>query len=601
MAERFVSERDLKFLLYEVFDAGNLCTFPYFEEHSRETFDMVLETAFKMGRDLLFPSFQEMDKMPPELIEGGVNVHPVVREFMRACGEGGWIAANAPFEMEGQQLPILVTSICRFVFSAANYSASVYPLLTTGAAHLIETFGSDDLIHTFIPKMYSGEWQGTMALTEPQAGSSLSDITTQAAPKPTGEYRIQGQKIFISAGDHNGVENVIHLMLARIKGAPPGVKGISLFVVPKKRIAGNGDLVSNDVHVAGIYHKLGYRGTPLTQLSLGENEDCHGYLVGEPHKGLPYMFQMMNAARIDVGLGAAAIASAAYHASLEYAQQRPQGRTPGSKNPTLPQVPIIQHADVKRMLLFQRAVVEGSLSLILQCGRYEDMKRVSDGAEAERYGLLLDLLTGVAKSYPSEMGILSISQGLQILGGYGFCDEFPLEQYYRDARIHPIHEGTTGIQGMDLLGRKVMMNGGKAFQLYVEEVEKTISEARGAARLKTYAEALDKALKQLESVTGHLKKIAAGGTPEHFLADATLYLEYFGIVAIAWQWLKQGFFIVKGIENAPTQTEHHFYQGKFYTLRFFFNYELPKTKALAKSLMNAEGLTVEMAEHFFTH
>lgn len=601
MAERFVSERDLRFLLYEVFDAEALCTYPYFEEHSRETFDMVVETAFKMGRDLLFPYFQEMDKIPPELTDGEVRVHPMVKEFMLACGEGGWIAANAPFEMEGQQLPILVTSICRFIFSAANYSASVYPMLTTGAAHLIESFGSDGLIQTFIPKMHSGQWQGTMALTEPQAGSSLSDITTQATPNPTGEYRIRGQKIFISAGDHNGVENVVHLMLARIKGAPPGVKGISLFVVPKKRIAENGDLVPNDVHVAGIYHKLGYRGTPLTQLSLGENEDCHGYLVGEPHQGLSYMFQMMNAARIDVGLGAAAIASAAYHASLEYARQRPQGRLPGAKDPTLPQIPIIQHADVKRMLLFQRAVVEGSLSLILQCGRYEDMKRVSDGAQAERYGLLLDLLTGVAKSYPSEMGIWSISQGLQILGGYGFCDEFPLEQYYRDARIHPIHEGTTGIQGMDLLGRKVMMNGGEAFRLYLEKVRKTITDARETEHLKTYAEALDKALTQLGAVTGHLKEIAAEGATERFLADATVYLEYFGIVAIAWQWLKQGCFIVKGMEAAASPKEQRFYQGKFYTLRFFFNYELPKTEGLARSLTDAEGLAVEMAENFFTH
>ena len=257
MAEKFVSERNLKFLLYEVFNAEDLCTYPYFEEHSREVFDMVLETALKMGRDLLFPCFQEMDKIPPEFIDGEVKVHPAVKEFMKACGEGGWIAANAPFELEGQQLPILITATCRFIFSAANYSGSVYPLLTAGAAHLIQSFGSEELISTFIPRMFSGEWQGTMALTEPQAGSSLSDITTQAEPTGEGYYRIRGQKIFISAGDHDCAENVIHLMLVKIKGAPAGVRGISLFVVPKKRIADNGDLVFNDVNVAGIYHKLG--------------------------------------------------------------------------------------------------------------------------------------------------------------------------------------------------------------------------------------------------------------------------------------------------------------------------------------------------------
>ncbi|MBW1775871.1 MAG: acyl-CoA dehydrogenase family protein, partial [Deltaproteobacteria bacterium] len=388
-----------------------------------------------------------MDKNPPEFIDGKVKVHPMVRPFMKECGEGGWIAAGAPFELGGQQLPFMISAAFRFILSAANYSASVYPLLTSGAAHLIESFGTQEMIDTYIPKMFSGDWQGTMALTEPQAGSSLADITTLAEPTDRGYYKMRGQKIFISAGEHDGVENVIHLMLARIKGAPPGVKGVSLFVVPNKRIQENGRLVPNDVNVAGIYHKLGYRGSPITQLSLGEKDDCRGYLVGEPHKGLFYMFQMMNEARIDVGLGAAAIASAAYYASLEYARERPQGRRLSVKDPTLPPVPIIEHPDVKRMLLSQRAIVEGSLSLIFQCCEYSDMIRVSDGEEKERFGLLIDLLTPAAKTYPSEMGIVSVSQGLQCLGGYGYCDEFPLEQFYRDARIHPIHEGTTGIQG----------------------------------------------------------------------------------------------------------------------------------------------------------
>jgi len=417
LAEKFLNERNLKFLLYDVFHVEDLCTYPYFEEHSREVFEMVVDTALKMGRDLLFPAFAEMDKNPPEFVDGVVKVHPVVGEFMKACGEGGWIGSNAPFEMEGQQLPILITAACKFIFSAANYSATVYPFLTAGAAHLIESFGSQELKDAFIPHMFAGEWQGTMALTEPQAGSSLSDITTQAEPTDEGYYKIRGQKIFISAGDHDQVDNVVHLMLAKIKGAPAGVRGISLFVVPKKRISENGDLEPNDVNVSGTYHKLGYRGAPITQLSMGENDDCRGYLVGEPHQGLPYMFQMMNEARIDVGMGAAAIASAAYHASLEYARERPQGRSLKGKDPTQPQVLIIRHPDVKRMLLFQKAIIEGSLALILQCSRYADLKQVTEGEEKERVSLLLDLLTGVAKSYPAEMGIVSVNQGLQILGG----------------------------------------------------------------------------------------------------------------------------------------------------------------------------------------
>ena len=307
MAERFVSERNLKFMLYEVFDVEALTRYEYFREHDREILDMVLETALRIGKELLQPTLGEMDKNPPEFIDGKVKVHPMVRPFMKECGEGGWIAAGAPFELGGQQLPLMISGAFRFILSAANYSASVYPLLTSGAAHLIESFGTQDMIDTYIPKMFSGDWQGTMALTEPQAGSSLADITTLAEPTDRGYYRMRGQKIFISAGEHDGVENVIHLMLARIKEAPQGVKGISLFVVPNKRIQEDGELVPNDVSVAGIYHKLGYRGSPITQLSLGERDDCRGYLVGESNKGLFYMFQMMNEARIDVGLSAAAM------------------------------------------------------------------------------------------------------------------------------------------------------------------------------------------------------------------------------------------------------------------------------------------------------
>jgi butyryl-CoA dehydrogenase len=376
------------------------------------------------------------------------------------------------------------------------------------------------MIETYVPQMFSGEWQGTMALTEPQAGSSLADITTTAEPTDQGYYKVKGQKIFISAGDHDGVDNVIHLLLAKIKGAPAGVKGISLLTVPQKRLE-NGQLVSNDVNTAGIYHKLGYRGAPITQLSMGENGDCRGFLVGEPHKGLIYMFQMMNEARIDVGLGAAAIASAAYYASLEYAQQRPQGRRLTSKDPTQPQIPIIQHADIKRMLLFQRAVVEGSMSLIMQCALYADLGRVLTGEEKEKYELLLDLLTPVAKSYPSEMGIPSVSAGLQILGGYGYCDEFPLEQFYRDARIHPIHEGTTGIQGITLLGRNVTMKNGAALKLFLAEVQGTIKKAEEIGELKPYAQELKSALDRLTKVTLHLIGLAQSKGPEVFLADST--------------------------------------------------------------------------------
>jgi len=599
MAVKFVSERNIKFLLYEVFDVESLTEHEYYSEHNRKMFDMVLKAAVKLGKDLLFPIFEEMDRNQPELVNGEVKVHPSVKTIMKEFGEGGWISSRVPFDQDGEQLPSMVADVCEFIFAAANYSANTYPGLTFGASHLIESFGSQELYDAYVPRMRAGEWQGTMALTEPEAGSSLSDITTMAEPTDEGYYRIKGQKIFISAGDHDGVDNVIHLMLAKIEGAPAGVKGISLFVVPKKRIDDSGNLVPNDVAASGVYHKLGYRGCPIVQLSVGDKNDCRGWLVGEPHSGLKYMFQMMNEARIGVGMGATAMATAAYYACLDYTKSRLQGRKMGQKDPNLPPVPIIEHADVKRMLLFQRAVIEGALALIMQCSKYVDFQKVLSGEDKEKYHLLLEILTPIAKSYPSEMGILSISQGLQCLGGSGYCDDYPLEQYYRDCRIHPIHEGTTGIQGMDLLGRKVIMKNGQAFLLYINEIEDTISSAQQYSELKGFANDLNTTLTDLQDATQHLITIAQQQGPEAFLADATLYLEFFSIVTIAWQWLLQGLAVQKALNNGAKKADQNFYQGKMFTLRYFFAYELPKTLGLAKRLLDADRLTVDMQTGFF--
>ena len=599
MAEKFVSERNIRFLLYEVFDASSLVKYPRYADHSRDIFDMILGTALKLGRDLFKPTLQEMDKNQPEFVDGRVKVHPKVKEIMRICGDGGWISATAPAELGGQQLPSLVGFVPMFIYSAANYAASVYPYLTAGAAHLIYSFGTEELINAYIPGMHAGRWQGTMALTEPQAGSSLSDINTVAEPTDHGYYRMRGQKIFISTGDHDCVENVVHLLLARIAGAPAGVKGISLFVVPKLRPGEKDGLVGNDVQVTGIYHKMGYRGAPITHLSFGDNDDCRGYLVGQPNRGLSHMFQLMNEARIAVGIAATGIASAAYHAALEYARERPQGRPLTAKDPLSPQVLIIDHADIKRMLLFQRAVVEGSLSLLMQCGKYVDLEKVIEGDEKEKYNLLLEILTPVAKTYPAEMGILAVSQALQCLGGYGYCDEFPVEQLYRDARIHPIHEGTTGIQGLDLLGRKVTMKNGKAAMLLIKEMGTTIASAKDDPELKPYALELDEAVGKLQKVTAHLINLAMQGKVDHFLADATLYLEFFGIITIGWQWLLQALAVQKALRDNPAGTDMDFYQGKLYTFRYFFQYELPKIEGLAKSLLAGDRLTVEIKKDFF--
>lgn len=599
MAQKFASLENISFLLHDVFNVESLASFPYFSEHSKETFDLVIETARRMAAELLHPCMSEMDKNQPEYKGAQVSVHPVVRTFMKECGEGGWISANAPFDFGGQQLPFSITTSCYFLFAAANYSASVYPLLTTGAAHLIQSFGSKFLQDTFIERMFSGEWQGTMALTEPQAGSSLADITTKATPLTDDTYRIKGQKVFISAGEHDGTDNIVHLLLARIENAPAGTKGISLFVVPKKRLDESGNLVSNDVFCSGVYHKLGYKGAPITHLIFGDNDDCAGYLVGAPNKGLSYMFQMMNEARLEVGTGAAAIASAAYYASLEYANQRMQGRDISNRDPSGEPVRIIQHCDIKRMLLFQKSVVEGSLSLILQCSLYNDMKYSESLEDRKKAGLLLDLLTPVAKTFPSEMGILSVSAGLQILGGYGYCDEFPLEQLYRDARIHPIHEGTTGIQALDLLGRKALQDNGAAMRLFFEEVGATIKLAAEIDELKPYSHKMKIMLDKLQGVTMKLASIAMSGKIKHFLADATLFLELFGITAIGWQWLLQGVAACKAMQQSQDRAQENFYRSKIHTMKYFFHYETNKINGLYERLMEDFDITVDVSTDLF--
>jgi len=600
MAQKFISMRNLKFLLYEVFDLEALTRHDYFKTHNKKLFDMVLDAAQKIGTQMLHPIFEEMDRQPPRLDDGRVKVHPRVETVMAEFGAGGWISARFPEKFDGDQLPLLATSACWLIFCSANYSAAAFPALSAGAARLITSFGDKQLIDLYVANMLAGKWQGTMALTEPDAGSSLTDITTTAVPAADGTYRIRGRKVFISAGDHDGVENVVHLMLAKIEGAPAGIKGVSLFVVPAKRVGGQGELVPNDVVVSQIFHKLGYRGCPITELAIGENGDCIGHLVGEPHRGIVYMFQMMNEERVGVGTAAAAIASAAYHAALAYTRQRPQGRRLVEKDPSVPQVPIIEHADVKRMLLFQRSVVEGSFALLLQCALYEDLVTVlADGEEKEKCRLLLDLLTPVAKSYPSEMGIHATSQAIQCFGGYGYCEDFPVEQLFRDMRIHAIHEGTTGIQAMDLLGRKLVMHEGRAGLLFVEELKKTIAAAAAFSELEPMAQKLDAAQQKLQEVTFHLFGVAGDKGPEVFLADATLFLEMFGIVAVAWQWLLQALAARKALAANPSAAEKDFYTGKLYTCRYFFGYELPKIKGLAARLADNDYVTMEMETSFF--
>lgn len=592
MEPKFYSKENLRFLLNEVFHVEELCEREYYKEHSPENFELILEAADSLSTNHLRPILLEMDRNPPRMEKGEVKVHPKMKELMKKFGEDGWISMSAPHKFGGQQTPFTLLQAAGFIMSAANYSTMAYPFLSNGAAHLIETFGSDELQQKFIPKMFAGEWQGTMALTEPQAGSSLSDVVTSAKPTNENFYLIRGQKIFISCGDHDGCENMVHLMLARIEGAPVGTKGISLFVVPKKRVDENGNLVSNDVNTAGLFHKMGYHGAPIAHLMMGEKNDCRGYLVGEEHKGLSYMFQMMNEARIGVGMSAAAIASAAYYNSLEYANVRTQGRKITEKNPENPAIPIIEHADVKRMLLFQKSVVEGSLSLCLQACRYFDDSKTLEGNEKEKNHLLLEILTPVVKSYPAEMSILTTSAALQIFGGYGYTKEFMAELFFRETRIHTIHEGATAIHGMDLLGRKVMQKNGTATMFLMQEVMGDIEKAKQVSSLKNYASLLEEKLTRLQELTMHLFGIAQTKGAEIFLSDATLYLELFGILVIGWQWLKQGIAVEELKAKNTEKYSAEFLQSKIHTLQYFFEYEIPKTEGLFTRLKSENAVTV---------
>jgi butyryl-CoA dehydrogenase len=589
MALPFYSRRTLDFLLEDLHQVPQLLELDPYSGHDWKNLVLMLDATEQLAATRLQPLLREMDRQEPQLVEGRIRVHPAMSDLMQEFGQGGWIAAMAPAEAGGLQLPISLSNACLFVFGAANYSATAFPYLSAGASNLLISFASAELKARYLPPLFEGRWQGTMALTEPEAGSSLADLKTRATLQPDGSYRIQGQKIYISAGDHDAVENVVHLLLARIDGAPAGTRGISLFAVLREREE-NGRWVSNDVTTAGVYHKMGYKGAPIAHLMFGEKGDCHAHLVGEPHQGLPYMFQMMNEARIAVGLNAVSIASAAYYASRDYATTRRQGRPVQAKDPLAEPVAIHEHADVKRMLLFQKSIVEGCLSLLIQCGVWADVHRAGGGEEAERAGRLLDLLTPVAKTYPAEMGIQSVSAGLQCLGGAGYCADYALEQFYREARIHPIHEGTTGIHGMDLLGRKIARDQGRSFAEFCALIERDLDRASTAEGLAEPVAALRKTLHGLKQTTQTLAMRAMQAGAEVFLADAALYLEAFGIVSVAWQWINIGV-LAAGRDDS-------FYRGKTSAMRYFIGYELPKCLGLLERLNSSDAVTVQTRQEW---
>ncbi|GAA2548978.1 acyl-CoA dehydrogenase [Mycolicibacterium diernhoferi] len=570
MKSTILSRRDLDFLLYEWLRVEELTSRERFAEHSRETFDGVLDLCEQVAERYFAPHNKLSDAHEPQFDGTTVTVIPEVKEAIDAFAKADLLGMSFDAELGGAQLPVTVAQAGFAWISAANTSSSGYVMLTIANANLIAKFGTPAQIDTYVRPMLAGRFTGTMALSETQAGSSLADITTRAEPQDDGSYRLTGSKMWISGAEHELSENIINLVLAKIPGGPAGTKGISLFIVPKFLVGADGSVGRrNDVAISGLNHKMGQRGITNTVLNF---DGAVGYLVGEPHRGLAYMFHMMNEARLGVGMGAVALGYTGYLKSLQYARERPQGRL--VKDPASPQVPIIEHADVKRMLLAQKAYVEGALGLALYCAKLAD----------EEDTALLDILTPIAKSWPSQWCLEANSLAIQVHGGYGYTREYDVEQHYRDNRLNPIHEGTHGIQSLDLLGRKVTQNGGASLAALGERIAATVA----AAGDDPLAAQLDAAWQRLVTVTAGM---FASGDVEAAMANSAVYLEAFGHIVIAWIWLEQYL--------ACAGNDGDFYAGKRQAARFFFRYELPKTAAQLDLLESLDRTTLDMEDAWF--
>ena len=593
--------RDLDFLLHEVLRTESLTTRARFSDYTREAFDQVVTTARGLATDQFAPHRKANDEHEPAYVDGKVVINAAVAPAVRAVADAGFIAATHNADVGGLQLPHTIATAAMFHLEAANVGTAAYALLATGVANLVAAFGSPDQKRRFLGPLLEGRFLGTMALSEPDAGSSLADVRVRAEPLDNGHFAITGTKMWISGGDHELSDNIVHMVLGRIAGAPPGVKGISLFLVPKRRVNADGqsgDL--NGVVLGGLIHKLGWRGTVNTVLNFGERGTCEGELVGEAHHGLQYMFHMMNEARIGVGRAAAALGYEAYLYSLEYARTRRQGRLPGDKDPTAAQVPIIRHPDVRRMLLSQKATVEAALHLVLACARLvDDQETGEDDAARRRATLLLEMLTPIAKAWPSEACQESISNAMQILGGYGFAREYPIEQLWRDNRINPIHEGTNGIQALDLLGRKVRLEKGAAFGALVEAMQASVADATAAGGdAAALAEPVASAITRLVTTTTALAQAAAGIEPARALANASAYLDLTSRTVVAWLWLEQATAAVRALAGASAD-DRTFYLGKVQAARYWMGWELPRTVALSELLTRMDAVPFEMQDAWF--
>ncbi|MCW2827093.1 MAG: acyl-CoA dehydrogenase [Marmoricola sp.] len=589
-----MSRRDLDFLLYEWLDTETLPSRARYADHDRETFDALLDLSERLATDVFAPLNRLVDTDEPRVGDDGKVVLPAeVDKALSAYTESGLPTSVFDADLGGMQLPFVVHSACSTWFQAACVGVFAYPFLAEGNASLLVAHGTPEQVQTYAAPVIAGRWYGTMALSEPQAGSSLGDITTRAVRQDDGSYRLTGTKMWISGGDHELGENIVHLVLARSPGAPAGTRGISLFIVPKHLVAPDGTLGErNDVALVGLNHKMGYRGTTNTLLNLGEGTftpggepGAVGHLVGEEGKGLNAMFHMMNEARVSVGAGAMALGYTGYLHALQYAEERTQGRPLADRDPASPPVRLVEHADVRRMLLAQKSYVEGALALVLYCARLVDEVATADSADDRATAdTLLGMLTPIAKSWPSQWCLAANDLAIQVHGGYGYTRDHPVEQFYRDNRLNPIHEGTHGIQALDLLGRKVLMDGGQGLALLTDRMRATTRRAlEMGGEAAAYAGELDGRIDDLLRVTAALWQ---EGDPEQALSNATVYLEAAGHLVVAWLWLEQVL--------AAGDSTGEFYEGKRAAARYFFRFELPTIGPKLDLLASLDRTTLDL-------
>ncbi len=601
MAQVIADRRDVDFVLFEQFAVETLSRHPLYAEFNRKTIELVVTEARNLAVKEIYPTQQEGDA-GCKFENGQVTVPECYRRPWEMFLEGEWLALTEDPDFGGQGMPRTVAMAANDYLVGANYALAMYAGLTHGAALLVEAFGTEKIKQLFLKKMFTGEWTGTMLLTEPEAGSDVGRLTTTAVKNDDGTYSISGSKIFISSGEHDLADNIIHPVLARLEGAPAGTKGISLFLVPKIWVNDDGSLGEfNDVVCTGIEEKMGIHGNATCSLTLGGKGTCRGYLLGEENKGMRAMFVMMNEARLLVGMQAMTCASNSYLNALNYARERLQGRhLLQAMEPDAPAVPIIQHPDVRRMLLNMKCYVEGMRSLLYYiCRLTDDIKTSDDAEEKARLQGIIDLLIPIAKGYVSDRASDVCNIGLQVYGGYGYIKEYPQEQLVRDCRITQIYEGTNGIQAMDLLGRKLGMNQGKPIMDLMGEVQGTIRRCKETSSLQPLAEALEKSLNRLAEVAMHLGGIAMSPQVLNAFAFAHPFMEASGDVAMAWMLLWRAAIATEKLADKAKQKDINFYQGQIKSAEFFVRTVLPVTMGKMDAIMGSCSAAVDIDEKSF--